>query len=239
MRTACSYESEGWGKMRSLLSQVRILRSCTGADLGKLGRSAHIGRYESDEIIAEQSDVPTSVCLVAFGRVRLKLFADNGRELILSEVDAGGFFGDESLGGAPTRRASAFAIEDVTVVSIPADAFASFLSEQPRVALNFAIELSGQLHTACDSVAAFGLLTVEERLIRTLERLAQERGSTHRDGRILHERPTHSELAAQLGACRETVTRAFNSLSRRGLVVPSDVGLLLTRSDPGGRVAAK
>jgi CRP/FNR family transcriptional regulator, cyclic AMP receptor protein len=233
MRTGSSAAGDRMVRVRSLLSQINILRGCTSAELGELGRSAEIVRYSPGELIAEQSGLPAAVCLVAFGHVRLTSFGDNGRELILTNVEPGGFFEEESLRGAAIRRAGAIALDEATVVWIRAEAFASFLHEHPRVALSFAMQLSRQLHRAYNSVAGLGLLSVEERLIRTLERLAEEQGSRRsHDGLLLHACPTHLELAARVGARRETVTRAFKSLTRRGLVVPRGDGLLLSCAGP-------
>jgi CRP/FNR family transcriptional regulator, cyclic AMP receptor protein len=216
-------------RMRSLLSQIRILRGCSISQIGELGRVARILHHDAGQSIVEQGDAPTAVYLVAFGRVRLTVFGENGRDLILADIDAGGFFGDEALSGASMQRATALAIEEVTVLSLPAEAFASFLGTHPRVAFNFGMQLSRQLHAACDSVAALGLLSVEQRLLRALEQLGEQRGTRCPDGLLLRERPTHRELAARVGARRETVTRMLDSLIRRGLVVAHGGTLLVTR----------
>src|SRR4051812_8779287 len=107
-------------RMRSLLSQIRILRGCSAAELAELGRCARILRFERDHCIAAQGDASKSVFLVAFGRVHLAVLGENGRELIVGDVPAGGFFGDEALHGAATQRASAIALAESTVLSVPA-----------------------------------------------------------------------------------------------------------------------
>ncbi|MGZ3443171.1 MAG: Crp/Fnr family transcriptional regulator, partial [Polyangia bacterium] len=223
----------GWSpadRMRSLLSQIRILRCCSSADLDALGRSAEIARFAPGEWIDAQCESPDAIALVAFGRVRLVVIGEGGRELILTEVDAGGFFGDEALSGASTRRANALAIAETTIVSVPRQPFVSFLGAHPTVALGFCMQLSRQLHGACATVAGLGLLSVEDRLLHELEQLADRDGSPRHDGLLLHALPTHRELAARVGACRETVTRTFQSLARRGLVVSLGSSLLLTRA---------
>lgn len=214
-------------RVRLLLSQIRILRGCSSAQLFELGRVSRILRFDADRTIVDQGDAATSVLLVALGRVRLSVLGENGRELIIGDVDAGGCFGDEALGGASARRATATALVQSTVLSVPADAFTRFVAAYPRVALSLAAQLSAQLHAACDTVVGLGLLSVEERLLRTLEQLARQHGSRRPDGLVLPTRPTHRELAARVGARRETVTRTLESLTRRGLIVPEGAALLL------------
>lgn len=227
MRTHWSTEHDRYGRMRSLLAQVAVLRGCSIAELDELGQHAIIQRYAPLERIASQAEPADSVFLVPFGRVRLTLAEENGRELTLAELGQGDFFGDEALTGAARRRATATALDEVTVVAIPAESLGRFLHGHPRVACNFVLQLSRALGQAADALAMLGLLGIEERLVRALEQLAREHGVPGEGGLVLRRLPTHQDLAARLGACRETVTRAFAALKRRGVLVPAGDGLLL------------
>ena len=40
---------------------------------------------------------------------------------------------------------------------------------------------------------------------------------------------THQDLANMVGSCRETISRTFNQLVRRGLITPRGRGLEITR----------
>jgi CRP/FNR family transcriptional regulator, cyclic AMP receptor protein len=217
-------------RMRSLLSQISILRGCSVVDLDGLGCRARANRYEPGAPIAQVGAVADSLCLIAYGRVRLASYGENGRELVLEELGAGQLFGEEALGAERRRRASAIAVDEVTIVSIDAAGFASFLRDHPAVALRFAMELSSKVARAHEQIAALGLLSVEDRLIRTLERLSRKQGYPCADGVMLDDRPTHEEIGSEIAACRETVTRTFQALSRRGLVVQRGSSLLLTRT---------
>ncbi|HEY2749406.1 MAG TPA: Crp/Fnr family transcriptional regulator [Polyangia bacterium] len=223
-----------YARIRRLLFQIRILRECSGAELIELGRSAQVLRYDAGETIADQADAPTAVSLLAFGRVRPRIITENGRELVVGEIEAGDFFGEEALTRASTRRATIVAMNEATVVSVPAESFASFLRTHPRVAYEFALQVTRRLGVACESAAWLGLLSVEERLLRTLVRLGGVDGEERRDGVLLRRCPTHVELAAHVGACRETVTRAFQSLKRRGLLVQQGSGCLVRHPASGG-----
>ena len=195
-------------RMRSLLAQIKLLRGCPVAALDLLAGGAKVIRCPRGEMIARQSDPSRSIFLVSFGRVRLRHCNDQGRELILNDVQTGEWFGEESLGGAGTWHASAIALEETTVVAVEAGHFASFLSMRAPTALSFALQLAQRLQETRASLADVALLSVEERLLRTLERLDPSGAVS----------PTHAELAARVGACRETVTRTLTSLSRRGLI---------------------
>ena len=70
---------------------------------------------------------------------------------------------------------------------------------------------------------------VAARLVRTLIRLAQEDGEERQEGLLLRRRPTQQELANMVGSCRESVSRAFGTLIRRGMLEPRGRGLVLSR----------
>jgi CRP-like cAMP-binding protein len=84
-----------------------------------------------------------------------------------------------------------------------------------------------------ESVASsLALYDVEERLRRTLVRLAQRQGrrsstAAGSSGWILAPVPTQSELARMVGSCRETVSRTLSAMARDGLVSSSGRRMIL------------
>ena len=91
-------------------------------------------------------------------------------------------------------------------------------------------EMSQRLCRAGDSIAELALCDVQDRLIRKLVLLAQQDAAPESRGWLIRRRPTQQELANMVGSCRETVSRTFNQLARRGLLVPSGRTLLLTHA---------
>src|SRR5262249_32664394 len=162
----------------------KLLRGCSIADLDVLGQSATIIRCTRGEMAAAQADGSGSVFFVPFGRLRLRYLNDDGRELILTDIQPGEFFGEESLAALAVWRASAVALEEATVVRIAAQDLAAFLSTRSRIALQFALHVVQQLQTARTSLASVALLSVEDRLLGMLDRI-ESQGDAF---------PTHSEL---------------------------------------------
>jgi CRP-like cAMP-binding protein len=66
--------------------------------------------------------------------------------------------------------------------------------------------------------------------VRTLTRLAREDGVDTQSGLLLRRRPTQQDLANMVGTCRETISRTFTSMQKRGLIVPRGRALVLTRA---------
>jgi CRP-like cAMP-binding protein len=161
--------------------------------------------------------------------VRVALFGENGRELTLAMLQPGDFFGEMSLIDSRPRSANVVAVDDTTVLALTREAFSAHLKAYPQTAMNIIGELTSRLRRADETIANLALHDVESRLIRTLERLAREDGENTDAGLVLRRRPTQQDLANMVGSCRETISRTFTSMIKRGLVVPRGRALVLTR----------
>jgi CRP/FNR family cyclic AMP-dependent transcriptional regulator len=168
--------------------------------------------------------------IIAAGRVKVALFGENGRELTLSELKPGDFFGEMSLLDNRPRSANVVAVDDATLLVLTRDAFVVHLKAHPQTAINLLSEMTRRLRRADETIANLALHDVESRLVRTLERLAKEEGEQTDGGLLLRKRPTQQDLANMVGSCRETISRTFTSMIKRGLLVPRGRALVLTRA---------
>ena len=108
-------------------------------------------------------------------------------------------------------------------------AILSHMRACPQTALNLMGEMARRLRRADEAIVGLALQDVEGRLSKTLMRLAKDDGDISVDGGLLlRRRPTQQELANMVGSSRETVSRTFASLIRRGLMVPKGRTLVLT-----------
>jgi CRP-like cAMP-binding protein len=102
--------------------------------------------------------------------------------------------------------------------------------------------MARRLRRADETIAELALCDVNERLIRKLIGLAREEGAESPEGMVIRRRPTQQDLANMVGSCRETISRTFNSLARKGLIVPRGRSLVVTKrlvqmSEPPARAA--
>jgi CRP/FNR family transcriptional regulator, cyclic AMP receptor protein len=92
------------------------------------------------------------------------------------------------------------------------------MTRYPALAINVARYATEQRYEAFSVAEDFASLTVPERLVKLLERLAVEHGSPCAEGRRLGIRLTHSEIASLIGSTRETVTLQMGQLRREGRI---------------------
>ena len=99
---------------------------------------------------------------------------------------------------------------------IPRDAFVSGLRLNPELALAVGADLVGRLERSKQLANGLALAGVQERVVSRLLAIGRQDGTPGPEGLLIRNRPTQQELANQIGACRETVSRTVSDLVRKG-----------------------
>lgn len=215
---------------RALVAGSPLFKGCSPSALDDLVRRLQVRTRPAGAVIVAQDEPGDALFVIAQGRVKVALFGENGRELTLSLLGAGDFFGEMSLVDGRPRSANVVALDDTTVLALTRDAFKQHLASHPQTAMNIMSELTTRLRRADETIAQLALHDVESRLVRTLARLAREEGEQSEAGLMLRKRPTQQDLANMVGSCRETISRTFTSMIKRGLLVPKGRAVLLTKA---------
>ena len=215
---------------RGLLRNVSIFADLDPASGAALDRLAEVREYADGAVIVSQEERGDALFVLVSGRVKVVLYGDSGREIILSIFKTpGDFFGEMSLLDNEPRSATVIAAERSRLLVLSRRDFQAHIERHPRTALRVLTELSRRLRRADEVIGNLALLDVYGRLAGKLRELAATEGEESEEGVILRQRPTQAEIASMIGTSRETVSRALSDLARRGLVVMTGKRLLLRR----------
>src|SRR6185437_6440942 len=129
-------------RYRSLLASTAIFRGCSPAAIDDLARRLQLRTRPAETIIVAQDEPGDSMFVIAAGRVKVALFGENGRELTLSELKPGDFFGEMSLLDNRPRSANVVAVDDATLLVLTRDAFVGHLKAHPQTAINLLSEMT-------------------------------------------------------------------------------------------------
>jgi CRP-like cAMP-binding protein len=222
-----------------LMSKVVIFKNLPEHDVAELSRRVTIKRWQAGAVIISRGEPTAGLHIVFRGQVKLCLFGDNGREMTLSTLQPGEFFGELGLLDNQPHCSNAVAVSECTLLSLSREALWSALARQPHLTKSLFEHLAAQVRRANETIGNLALNDVRARLTKTLLALAEARGEYRDDGMLLRYRPTQQELAHMVGTCRETVSRTLSSMAREGLVVAKGRSLLLTWSliRPGQKAA--
>ena len=217
-------------RIRATLARVAVFRGLTPGAIEDLARRLVVRRTPGGSSILAQDEAGDALHILLSGRVKVAMAGDNGREVTLAVLRPGEVFGEMALFDGRCRSASVVAIEPATTLALARDDLLRHMAAHPQTALNLLAEMSRRLRRADEAIAEMALCDVEGRLVRRLVGLARDDATELPEGMLVRRRPTQQDLANMVGACRETVSRTFNALARRGLIVPRGRSLLVTRA---------
>jgi CRP/FNR family transcriptional regulator, cyclic AMP receptor protein len=215
----------------AVFRRVALFTNLEPAQLQSLSRAATARRFHSGEAIFRESDPADQFFVIVHGSVKVFVDSPDGREVVLTHLQTGEFFGEMALLEGETRSASVTAVTDSEVVALSRDDFLGALAADFALTTKVLQALSARLRRANEVIESLALQDVGGRLARYLLRLADESGQPPVDGYFVVHRPTHQEIANSIGATRETVTRMLKQFEDRKLIrikgsmvwVPSEV----------------
>lgn len=159
--------------------------------------------------------------------MKVALYGENGREVILSVLKEGDFFGEMSLLDNQPRSANVRALDTSRVLVLSREVFHAALRSGPHVAIPILAEMSRRLRRADEAIGNLALLDVYGRVAHFLLDQARENGVQAEGGVVIKDRPTQQHIAAMVGTSRETVSRALSEFQRRGLIEMEGKEILL------------
>jgi CRP/FNR family cyclic AMP-dependent transcriptional regulator len=207
----------------SILSKVPLFQGLPESEVVPFGDLMRERSYPKGSVILFEDDPGDALYVVAKGQVKVVLIGEDGREVILSVLGEGTFFGEMALLDDEPRSAHVIAMEDSAVLALRREDFRTRLRNSPEVAIALLRELSRRLRRADDQIGSLVLLDVNGRVAELLVRLADEEG-----GDRITRKLTHATIAQMIGSSRETVSRTMRELQDRGLVAVTRQDITLT-----------
>ena len=207
----------------SILSKVPLFQGLPESEVVPFGDLMRERSYPKGSVILFEDDPGDALYVVAKGQVKVVLIGEDGREVILSVLGEGTFFGEMALLDDEPRSAHVIAMEDSTVLALRREDFRARLRNSPEVAIALLRELSRRLRRADDQIGSLVLLDVNGRVAELLVRLAEEEG-----GDRITRKLTHATIAQMIGSSRETVSRTMRELQDRGLIAVTRQDITLT-----------
>ena len=196
-----------------VLRRVPLFAELSEAEIARLGDIARDRSYPRNSVILFEDEPGDALYVVVTGLVKVVLIGEDGREVILSVLKEGDFFGEMSLIDDRPRSAHVIAMEDSSLVVLRREDFQHRIREAPGVALGMLKAMSRRLREADEKIGGLVLLDVNGRVAKLLLSMADEN-----DGVQITRRVTHHTIAQMVGSSRETVSRTMRDLADRGYI---------------------
>jgi CRP/FNR family cyclic AMP-dependent transcriptional regulator len=217
------------------LDKVEILHSLDAKELAVLSRRCLWRHAKAKAWLLEEGEMGTDVYFLTSGAVRVLITPSPDREVILADINAGGYFGEMAAIDGQPRSAGILAITDATIACMPASVFREVLHKHPNVSEHLLKHLVTRIRTLDQRINEFSSMDVKHRIYAEL--LRRSRTDPIDDHRaVVSPPPVHADIAARVSTRREMVARELKALERDGLLtkrrgafVITDVPSLLRR----------
>jgi CRP/FNR family transcriptional regulator/CRP/FNR family cyclic AMP-dependent transcriptional regulator len=202
------------------LMNVTLFSGLQESELEEIAAAAVVRRVPADTMILRADEEGDSLFVILSGRVSVSMHSEEGREVILSILTDGDFFGEISLLDGKPRSATVIATEPTDLLTLRRPDFLACLEKHPQIATHLLSTLAFRLRRTNRQVESLALLNAYGRVAGVLLQLAEDEGDLEGDeNRItILERPILQEIANMAGTTRETVSRILNNLERRGYI---------------------
>lgn len=199
-------------------------------ELASIAAVAKTRRYAKDDVVFHADESGDVFCLIKEGQVKVTMISPEGKEIILSLLGTGEFFGEMALIEDEPRSATVVATEALELVTIWRSDFLQILAENFSITKKVLMEMSHRLRNASNRIESLATMDVYGRLARFFLDLAREQGKSLDNGYVAVTRPTHQAIANMIGTSRETVSRLIHDLMRQNLLLSEGKTIYLRKS---------
>jgi CRP/FNR family transcriptional regulator len=201
------------------LRRVDMFRELSPAEIQELAAMVELRAFRPRERVMAPDMLPQRIYIVKEGTVRLFHRGPDGREVTVHLMGPGRLFGLSALFGSRRDGLLAEAVTDAVLCDCQAVDLLRVFARWPKVMLSLIRQLGAQLVQTERRLGRVASADTRTRLAGELHRLAHEAGEdVPGGGRRLPAAVTHADLARQIGASRETVTRLLASLQAEGYI---------------------
>jgi len=204
------------------LRTVPLFSKLRESDLEQLARLLKPRDCARNKTIVFADDVCDAFYIVLTGQVKVMLIAEDGREVILSLVRRGEFFGEMALMDDEPYLSSMIAMEDSRLLMLHRDEFRRCIAEMPGMSFGLLRALCGRLLENDAKIGGLMLLDVTGRVAQ----LFLDMVSRSKTDRLVNP-PTHQVIAQMVGSSRETVSRSIGGLIEDKLIESSRDGITI------------
>jgi CRP/FNR family cyclic AMP-dependent transcriptional regulator len=210
-----------------MLKNIPLFSCLSESDLADIEKVAVRKTFPKNTILLSEGDSTDALYVICEGKVKVTIDDNEGKEIILSMLGTGEYFGEMALLDDEPRSASVTTKETTQMLIISKNDFMDILSSK-QFAFNLLKDLTKRLREANKKIESLALLDVYGRVARILNQFAKSQ-----EGKmVIEEKLTHQEIANMIGSSREMVSLILKELSNGGYITIDKKQITINRKLP-------
>ena len=214
----------------AVFRKLSLFAELDDKEVAAIAGVAKTRHYAKDDVIFHADESGDVFCVIREGKVKITMISPEGKEIILSMMGPGDFFGEMALIDDEPRSATVVAMEPLEVFTIWRTDFLEILKDNFSITRKILAELSRRVRRMSNRIESLATMDVYGRLARFFLDLAQQQGKVLDNGYVAVTRPTHQAIANMIGTSRETVSRLIHELMRQDLLLSEGKTVYLSKT---------
>ena len=198
----------------ALLRNVPLFSGLNEVQLGALVRTVERRSFGRSVTIICAGDKTDSLYIVISGRLKVLMGDAQGREVILSILGPGEYFGEMGLLDDSPRSATVMTLESCELLCVSKAEFSRSMAENFDLALIVMRGLVKRLREADQKIGSLALMDVYGRVARLLLEMAEDVNGE----KVVVRKLSKQDIAKMIGASREMVSRVMKDLHLGGYI---------------------
>jgi len=208
-------------EQHNFLHRIPLFAELGEGEIGEVANCLKLKKYKKDTVVVLETNVGSTLFIIAKGKVKISRMSDNGKEVILAILGEGDFFGEMSLLDGLARSANVTTTKDSELYLLRRDDFLLLLEKKPQIAISLLRELALRLRKSDIQIKSLSLFDARGRVASALIQLAEE-GGIIKDGVVqIPHLPSQKDLANIAGTSRETISRSLKQFISNGMIYRS------------------
>lgn len=185
-------------------------------ELKNLSNKAKVKTYKKKDLIYIEGSIPNYLYLLQTGKVKTFRAHEHGKELIISLLKDGDFFGYTTLLDDTPYNESAEALDEATIILIPKDDFYALLNNNHGVMKRFVKLLSNEIQDKEEQLLKMAYSSVKKRVAEALLKLQKQYQKNAKDAFSIAI--SRDDLANIVGTATESLIRTLSDFKAEKLV---------------------
>lgn len=221
MTSQAAVPADGATDVAALLRGIPIFAELETSAINRLAGRCVTRSVSAGHLLFATGETCRGLYIIASGRVRIYRTSPEGREQVLHVEGPGRTVAELPLFDGGVYPASAVTLERTRLVFLPRPDFEQLYRANPDIAHAVIRGLGRRLRHLVQVTQTLAFRDVAARLAMLLADYADRIGTPLAGGGVqLTLERTQEELSLEIGTARESVSRAYRQLKRRGLIEP-------------------
>jgi CRP-like cAMP-binding protein len=205
-------------ELTQLLAQSQPFRGLNATELEVVLQAAHRRQVQRDAFFFHQGDPAINFYVLVRGEAKLTQVTSEGHQMLMRFARPGDCFGCIAALSSAAYTLSGQAVDDCLALAWHGETMARLMESYPRLALNVLELIAGYYKRLLDRYQELVTKRVEQRVARTLLRLARQAGQKVESGVLIGLPLSRENLAQMTGTTLYTVSRILSRWEHQGLI---------------------